>query len=140
MTTLRRLAGQGRRVPLTPVAVLAMTLLGSFGAASTYKMDGLLAINDAPSPCLGVRVKVFENSKLKTEVTVTPDGQVKPVSRTATLIPQFVKGTTYGLEGSCVSTSNTYQNSQLNFKAEGRTVMVVFTKTGFLFKRGGLAY
>jgi|UPI00058E7D28 hypothetical protein len=117
-----------------------MTVLGSSGLASTYRMDGLLAINDAPSPCLGVRVKVFENSKLKMEVTVTPDGKVKPVGRTAASVPQFAKGTTYGLEGTCVSTSNIYQNSQLNFKAEGRTVMVVFTKTGFLFKRGGLAY
>ncbi|MFB9994657.1 hypothetical protein ACFFLM_22100 [Deinococcus oregonensis] len=140
MTILRRVADQGRRIPLISTTVLTLTVLGSMSLAATYKMDGLLAINDAPSPCLGVRVKVFENSKLKTEVTVTPDGQVKPVGRTPAPVPQFTKGTTYGLEGTCVSTSNTYQNSQLSFKAEGRTVMVVFTKSGFLFKRGGLAY
>jgi hypothetical protein len=140
MTIPQRLVDSGQRSPLVLTALGALTVWGSVSLAATYKMDGLLAINDAPSPCLGVRVKVFENSKLKTEVTVTPDGQVKPVGRTAAPVPQFAKGTAYNLEGTCVSTSNTYQNSQLSFKAEGRTVMVVFTKTGFLFKRGGLAY
>ncbi|UQN08612.1 hypothetical protein [Deinococcus sp. QL22] len=118
----------------------ALTVFGSVSWATTYKLDGLLAINDAPSPCLGVRVKVFEGSKLKTEVILTPDGKVKPVGRTPAPAPQFMKGKTYSLEGTCVSTSNTYQHSQLKFTAEGRTVMVVFTKMGFLFKRGGLAY
>lgn len=140
MTILQRLADLGQRGPLILTALGVLTVWGPMASASTYKMDGLLAINDAPSPCLGVRVKVYENSKLKTEVTVTPDGLVKPVGRTSAPVPQFAKGTAYSLEGTCVSTSNTYQNSQLSFKAEGRTVMVVFTKTGFLFKRGGLAY
>ncbi len=140
MTILYGLVGQMRPLSLLLTGLSVLTVCGSGASAATYKLDGLLAINDAPSPCLGVRVKVFEGSKLTTEVTLTPDGRVKPVGRTPAPVPQFAKGKTYSLEGSCVSTANTYQNSQLKFTAEGRTVMVVFTKTGFLFKRGGLAY
>lgn len=122
------------------VGALALSLLVSgFSDASEVKLDGLLAVIDAPSPCITVQVQVFESDVLKTMVALTPTGQVKPLGK-ATPIPRFIKGKTYRLQAACVSTKGVFQNTGLNFKADGRTVMVVFTKTGFLVKRGGLAY
>ena len=120
---------------------LTLSLLGlcATSLGQGLKMDGLLAVTDAASPCLGVRVQVFEEGKAITQVTVLPDGRVTVPDKKATL-PSFAKGKAYKLQATCVSTKGVYQNSELSFKAEGRTVMVVFTKSGFQFKRGGLAY
>ncbi|WP_245872879.1 hypothetical protein [Deinococcus planocerae] len=122
------------------VAVLLSTL-GASGwvGATPLRLDGLLAVNDAPSPCQGVRVRVFEGSRLRSEATVLPSGEVKPVGAAAKA-PRFEKGRAYNLQATCVSASGTFQNSELSFRAEGRTVMVVFTKAGFQFRRGGLGY
>ncbi|MEF2276965.1 hypothetical protein V3W47_01560 [Deinococcus sp. YIM 134068] len=130
------LSGQGRWSAL----VIALGTLGTPADASSFALDGLLAINDAPSPCRGVRVQVFEGGRLSTEAVVLPSGEVKATSKGNKTLPRFVKGRAYNLHATCVSESGTFQNSELNFKAEGRTVMVVFTKTGFQFKRGGVAY
>ena len=125
------------------MARLAILLGGGLtvgaAAAATLRLDGLLAVIDAPSPCLSVRVKVFENTRSRGEVAVFPDGKVTPIGGKGAA-PSFQKGRSYNLQATCVSTSGVFQNSELNFRAEGRTVMVVFTRNGFQFKRGGLAY
>ncbi|WP_264775869.1 hypothetical protein [Deinococcus aetherius] len=136
MKTLQGLFNRERRAAL----LIALGALGSVGGAATLRLDGLLAVNDAPSPCQGVRVKVFEGGRLRNEVTVLPDGQVNPIGAGSKAAPRFQKGRAYNLQATCISASGTFQNSELTFKAEGRTVMVVFTKAGFQFKRGGIAY
>lgn len=128
-----------RRRGIALLSALGALGCGGGGGAASFSLDGLLAINDAPSPCRGVRVRVFEEGRLSTEVTVLPSGKVNPVG-SRSKAPRFRKGRAYNLQATCVSESGTFQNSELNFRAEGRTVMVVFTKTGFQFKRGGLAY
>lgn len=135
MTIGNRLFGQKRTLAL----LLALGALGSAGGTAPA-LDGLLAINDAPSPCRGVRVRVFEEGRLRAEATVLPSGQVNPIGAGQKVAPRFEKGRAYNLQATCISASGAFQNSELTFKAEGRTVMVVFTKTGFQFKRGGLAY
>lgn len=135
MTICNRLFGQERKVAL----LIALGALGSAGGAAP-SLDGLLAINDAPSPCRGVRVRVFEGGRLRAEATVLPSGQVNPTGAGNKVVPRFEKGRAYNLQATCISEAGTFQNSELTFKAEGRTVMVVFTKTGFQFRRGGLAY
>lgn len=82
----------------------------------------------------------FRGGRLRNEVTVLPDGQVNPIGAGSKAAPRFQKGRAYNLQATCISASGTFQNSELTFKAEGRTVMVVFTKAGFQFKRGGIAY
>lgn len=119
--------------------LLALAALGTGGGAASPRLDGLLAVNDAPSPCQGVRVKVFEGGRLRGEVTVLPGGGVNPAG-TGKAAPRFEKGRVYNLQATCISASGAFQNSELSFRAEGRTVMVVFTKAGFQFRRGGLAY
>lgn len=119
---------------------LVLSALSGVAGAEVPRMDGLLAINDAASPCISVRVQVFEEGQPFAEVAVMPDGKVNPVGQKGIPTPRFAKGKSYKLQATCVSTANVYQNSELSFKAEGRTVMVVFTKSGFQFKRGGLAY
>ena len=113
-------------------------LVAGFSSAAEVKLDGLLAVIDAPSPCVTVQVQIFESDILKTVVALTPTGQVTPLGKT-TPTPRFVKGKTYRLQAACVSTKGIFQNTGLSFKADGRTVMVVFTKAGFVIKRGGLA-
>ncbi|WP_246580735.1 hypothetical protein [Deinococcus aestuarii] len=135
MTSPKPLLGRQRRAAL----LLALAALGTGGATSP-RLDGLLAVNDAPSPCQGVRVKVFEGGRLTGEVTVLPGGQVNPAGTAKKAAPRFEKGRAYNLQATCISVSGAFQNSELSFKAEGRTVMVVFIKTGFQFRRGGLAY
>ncbi|UQN08397.1 hypothetical protein [Deinococcus sp. QL22] len=120
--------------------VLAISfLVAGLSSAAEVKLDGLLAVIDAPSPCVTVQVQIFESEILKTMVALTPTGEVKPLGKT-TPIPRFVKGMNYRLQAVCVSTKGIFQNTGLSFKADGRTVMVVFTKAGFVIKRGGLAY
>lgn len=124
----------------TATGALALSLLVSgFSSAAAVKLDGLLAVIDAASPCITVQVQVFETGILKTFVALTPTGQVKPLGK-LTPVPRFVKGKDYRLEAVCMSTTGIFQNTGLNFKADGRTVMIVFTKVGFVIKRGGLAY
>lgn len=136
MKSSRGFSGSGGRTAL----LIAFGALGAAGGASSFALDGLLAVNDAPSPCRGVRVKVFEGGRLRAEATVLPSGQVNPLGAGAKVAPRFQKGRSYNLQATCISDSGTFQNSELTFQAEGRTVMVVFTKTGFQFRRGGLAY
>lgn len=129
--------------PLFPVCrAVLLTGVVACGAASasTLRLDGLLAVNDAPSPCLSVRVKVYEGGRARGEAAVFPDGRVTPLGAKGAAAPIFKKGQSYNLQATCVSTVGAFQNSELNFKAEGRTVMVAFTKTGFQFRRGGVAY
>ncbi|WP_245808362.1 hypothetical protein [Deinococcus hopiensis] len=124
----------------TGAGALAFSLLVSgLSSAAEVKLDGLLAVIDAPSPCITVQVQVYESGVLKTVVALTPTGQVNPLGK-KTPIPHFLKGKDYRIRGACVSTSGIFQNTELSFKADGRTVMVVFTKSGFQLKRGGLAY
>ncbi|GBF05702.1 hypothetical protein DAERI_050211 [Deinococcus aerius] len=131
-------------LPLVHPACLAVVLLGAVtcgaaAAGNTFQLDGLLAVYDSPSPCLSVAVRVYEGSQLKSQVAVLPTGKVSPVGKSAPL-PRFEKGRTYNLQATCLGKDKTFQNSELTFKADGHTVMVAFTKAGFQFRRGGLAY
>ncbi|AWN24507.1 hypothetical protein DKM44_05835 [Deinococcus irradiatisoli] len=100
-----------------------------------------MAVIDAPSPCVTVQVQVFENDILKTVVALTPTGQVNSLGKDKkSPIPHFTKGKNYRIRGACVSAKGLFQNTALNFTADGRTVMVVFTESGFRLQRGGLAY
>ncbi|WP_231557324.1 hypothetical protein [Deinococcus sp. YIM 77859] len=121
---------------------LAVLLSGAaLSGAASLQLDGLLAVYDSSSPCLSVAVKVYEGGKLTAQVAVLPDGQVKPLGGKDASLPRFQKGRTYNLQATCLSKdSATFQNSELTFQADGRTVMVAFTKTGFQLRRGGLAY
>ncbi|WP_235183254.1 hypothetical protein [Deinococcus phoenicis] len=115
-----------------------MTACG-WGQAANPALDGILAVNEGASPCLAIRVSVLENGKKLQDVSVHPDGRVRPLGPGQPPL-HFQKGKTYTLQASCVSGGDTFQNTQFGFQAEGRTLMVVFTKSGFVFRRGGLAY
>lgn len=99
-----------------------------------------MAVLDVPSPCVSVRVKIMEEGQPRAEVAVMPSGKINLMNGSSASLPSFVKGKTYKLQATCISTARVFQNTELNFKADGRTVMVVFTKSGFQFRRGSVAY
>ncbi len=127
--------------PVRQVGLAVLLSSAALAGAATFQLDGLLAVYDSPSPCLSVAVKVYEGSQLKAQVAVLPNGQVKPVGGANAPLPRFEKGHTYNLQATCLAKDNaTFQNSELTFQADGHTVMLAFTKSGFQFRRGGLAY
>ncbi|ADV68854.1 hypothetical protein [Deinococcus maricopensis] len=105
--------------------------------ATAPAMNSLL-VDANPSPCLKVRVQTWEGDKRLSEVFLAPDGN--HVVRPGETFPSFQKGHSYRLMASCFTAKGTQQSAGLDFKADGRTVIVAFTSNGFLFRRGGVAY
>lgn len=120
------------------LAALALVVLGSAQAASV-QLDQLMIMIDEETPCQGVAVRFTEGNRGLGDFTVLTGGLIKPRG-SATTFPAFAKGKTYRVEASCITTKAVRLNSSITFKADGRTVMLVFKKMGFMFKRGGLAY
>ena len=113
------------------------TLSTSFSAP--VQLNQLMIMMDEPTPCQGVAVRFVEGIKPIGEFTVLTNGVIKPRGKVRTF-PAFEKGKTYQVDASCISTKSGPLNSSITFKADGRTVILVFKKMGFMFKRGGLAY
>ncbi|ACO45059.1 hypothetical protein DEDE109153_13285 [Deinococcus deserti] len=120
------------------LALLGMASVSTAFSASV-QLNQLMIMMDEPTPCQGVAVRFVEGSKNLGEFTVLTNGVIKPRGPVKTF-PPFEKGKNYHVEASCISTTSGPLNSSITFKADGRTVMLVFKKMGFMFKRGGLAY
>ncbi|MFC4639940.1 hypothetical protein [Deinococcus hohokamensis] len=120
------------------LAALALVTFGSAQAAS-IQLDQLMIMMDEETPCQGVAVRFAEGQRSLGDFTVLTGGLIKPRGSAKTF-PRFEKGKTYRVEASCITTKSVPLNSSITFKADGRTVMLVFKKMGFMFKRGGLAY
>jgi len=123
---------------LLKLAVMIGICIGGVpaGLAGEIKLDTLL-VSGAPSPCLAVRVNILQAGKSLSQLNLGPTGTMKVQ---AGQLVHFRKGQNYLLQATCISSSGTHQNAGLTFLADGRTIIVQFSDTGFQIKRGGVAY
>ncbi|WP_425147621.1 hypothetical protein [Deinococcus sp.] len=104
--------------------------------ASEIVMDTLL-VSGGPSPCLAVRVNILQSGRSLSKLNLGPTGTLKVQEGE---LVHFKKGQEYLLQANCISGSGFVQQTGLTFLADGRTIIVQFADSGFLIKRGGVAY
>ncbi|ADV67348.1 hypothetical protein [Deinococcus maricopensis] len=123
-------------LPARLLAVLASVLVAS-PALALPGLNGELRVKSGASPCLRVRVQVWEDATRTGDVYLNPQG-----AHTIKLgqgLPTFQVGHTYRVNAACLKATGAGKVMGLNFKADSRLLQVEFLPDGFSMRFLGAA-